>query len=76
MICYFTQSFIKCLDGVFPFISMNRIENWLPIAFKTPLQFPFSPAWPPWRTLKSCIISSCDAENKSTKEEVTLRQVL
>ena len=74
------QSFIKCLDGVFPFIFNEQNRKLAPIAFKTPLQLPFFPvflAWPPWRTLEILHhLRSCDAENKSTKEEVTLRQVL
>lgn len=54
------QSFIKCLDGVFPFIFNEQNRKLAPISFKTPLQSPFFPvfsAWPPWRTWKSCIIS-------------------
>ena len=60
--------------------SMNRIENWLLFLLKHLLQSPFFPvfsAWPPWRTLEILHhLRSCDAENKSTKEEVNLRQGL
>ena len=74
------QSFIKCLDGVFPFIFNEQNRKLAPISFKTPLQSPFFPvfsAWPPWRTLEILHhLRSCDAENKSTKETTFLFGVL
>lgn len=38
------QSFIKCLDGVFPFIFNEQNRKLAPISFKTPFAVPLLPS--------------------------------